>query len=542
MKLKVRLPLITSIAALISIIIITVISLLNFKETSLKTIAEYEKQETIKVQNMLRDMVNMSYQMLLMSYESGINQQIEKTQTDDFQLNFKKLNQTEADRNLLATLNNLRSLRYGSDGYIWVNELKPPFKVVMHAVRPDLEGSGHVFIIKETNQNVYEAFAEICNKYGEGYLQYDFYPPGGNERIPKLSFLKLFPQKNWVIGTGVYIDDIEKNASRRKDELNKEINRLILIIILVTIVIIAISSAFLFYTGTRITNAIDKVRLHLNQMAQGQAVGKLILNRKDEIGDMIGSLDALIMGISSYTGFAREIGRGNLEANFAALSPEDELGNALLAMRQSLSDARNEEALRKVESERRNWSNEGIARFNDVLRQNQDNLETLAFKLIQNYVGYLNANQGGLFIAKHDETGETILDLVAAYALNRKKHLQRKVKLKEGLVGSCAKEQNVLYITRIPEDYINITSGLGHTKPKCILLVPFKLDKTIYGVAEIASLNYFEPHEIEFAEKVAENISSVLANIISKQNIDLISDVESESLYLPEKDENIFDL
>lgn len=516
MKLKVRLPLVTSIAALISIMIITTISLLNFKESSLRTITEYERQETDKVRNMLRDMVNMSYQMLLASYESGITQQLDKKPDEEI-FSFKNLNQSEADRNIITTINNLRSIRYGKDGYIWINELNPPYKVVMHAARPDLEGAGHVFIIKESNQNVYEAFAEICNKYGEGFLQYDFYPPGGNERIPKLSFLKLFPQKNWVIGTGVYIDDIEKNVSRRKEQLNKEINRLIIIIVLVTLVIIAVSSAFLFYTGTRITNDIDKVRLHLNQMAQGQAVGKLILNRKDEIGDMIGSLDALISGISSYTGFAREIGQGNLDADFTALSEEDELGNALLTMRNSLSEARKEEALRKIESERRNWSNEGIARFNDVLRQYQDNMEAFAFKLIQNYVNYLNANQGGLFLVKFDENGETVLDLTAAYALNRKKHLHRKVKLKEGLVGSCAMERHTIYITRIPDDYINITSGLGNTRPKCILLVPFKTEKEIYGVAEIASLHFFEPHEIEFAEKVAENIASVLANIISRE-------------------------
>ena len=66
------------------------------------------------------------------------------------------------------------------------------------------------------------------------------------------------------------------------------------------------------------------------------------------------------------------------------------------------------------------------------------------------------------------------------------------------------------FITEIPEDYLTITSGLGDAPPRSILIVPLKLEDEILGVVELASFNIFNPHEIEFVEKIGQTIASTI--------------------------------
>jgi len=92
---------------------------------------------------------------------------------------------------------------------------------------------------------------------------------------------------------------------------------------------------------------------------------------------------------------------------------------ALLQMRESLKRAQHEEAKRKEEDNIRTWVNVGLAKFGDILRQNNNDLSLLADSVIQNMVNYLNANQGGIFMVKDNES-EKYLELLSAFAYNRK--------------------------------------------------------------------------------------------------------------------------
>jgi PAS domain S-box-containing protein len=68
-----------------------------------------------------------------------------------------------------------------------------------------------------------------------------------------------------------------------------------------------------------------------------------------------------------------------------------------------------------------------------------------------------------------------------------------------------------VYLEDIPAGYLSISSGLGGSNPKSLLIVPLKLEDQIFGVIEIASFNKFSKHEIEFVERVTESISSTLS-------------------------------
>ncbi|NJO87739.1 MAG: GAF domain-containing protein [Chloroflexia bacterium] len=77
-------------------------------------------------------------------------------------------------------------------------------------------------------------------------------------------------------------------------------------------------------------------------------------------------------------------------------------------------------------------------------------------------------------------------------------------------MGACFLEKESIFMTKLPDDYMEIRSGLGTASPNSLLVVPLRTENIVIGVIEIASFNVLQPHEKEFIEKVSENISSNL--------------------------------
>ena len=227
---------------------------------------------------------------------------------------------------------------------------------------------------------------------------------------------------------------------------------------------------------------------------------------RDEIGEMAQAVDNLVSGLRSTSSFAENIGKGQYDADYSPLSEEDVLGNALLEMRNNLKAV-------SEEDKKRNWATEGMARFGEVLRKNNDNIERLSDEIISNLIKYLHANQGGLYILEDDQKDEPYLKLTACYAWDKKKYLEQKIYKGDGLAGQSWLEKDTIYITDVPDDYIKITSGLGEANPTSILIVPLKVNDEIFGVIEIASFEEVNDFEIDFVEKIAESIASTISSV-----------------------------
>jgi hypothetical protein len=180
------------------------------------------------------------------------------------------------------------------------------------------------------------------------------------------------------------------------------------------------------------------------------------------------------------------------------IAKEQELKDNLV----KLEEARKEEA-------KRQWVNEGLTKGMVILR-NQTNLKKLGDDLISFIVKYLDANQGGLFLVNDDNPNDVHLELLSAYAFDRKKHLQKRVDIGAGLLGQAYLEKENVYLKVIPSDYINITSGLGTGNPNTLLIVPFKINEKITALVELASFKEFHNHQIRLLETFGESIASYM--------------------------------
>ncbi|RLD53063.1 MAG: hypothetical protein DRI94_01110 [Bacteroidetes bacterium] len=499
MNIRTKIPLFTSIIVFITIVAVTVFSVWEYRNKTLESIDSYKQEQTEIIKKQLEDNVNSAYKILDKAW-SKISSSNHK--------HLVLLNDFPSE--LKYAVRDIEQITFGDAGYIWLNEVKPPYTVIMHPVKPEMNGTVQVFYIQDTKQNVYEAFADVINKNGgAGFLKYDYYKPGTNERIPKLSYIRLFEPLGWVIGTGVYVDYIDAMVTQKTAELNKQTNRLISVVVIFGLILISVASLSLFYFGKSISDSISNVKQKLFEMSKGHVLEVEQIKRNDELGEMLNSLNDLIFGLNQYADFSLEIGQGNIDAEFKPLSSDDKLGNSLLDMRESIKKASNEEEKRRFENERRSKANEGYAMFSELVRKGSKDIAELSYDIISSLVDMLGVNQGGIFMI-NDESEEKYLELTASVAYGRRKYQEKKIFIGDGLAGACAYEKKKIYVTNVPDNYAEIRSGLGTANPKTILIVPLVTEDYLVGVIELASLKEIDDFNIEFTEKVTETIAASL--------------------------------
>lgn len=305
------------------------------------------------------------------------------------------------------------------------------------------------------------------------------------------------------------IESLATAIKNKKEASLKKSTELLVVLISLLILVIII---YIIRFSRTITIPISKLNDYLQPLSKGILPDKLLgLKQKNEFRYMTKALNELIEGLKKTTSFAKTIGESVFDVDFKPLSSEDALGNSLLSMRTNLIQAQTEEKKRQHEDNLRKWSNEGLAQFNELLRQSAGDIDQLTANIVRHLVNFLDANQSGLFLLNDLKKEDTHLELVATYAYNKERKKTKKIYLGEGLVGMCAVEKSTVYLNDIPEGYLSITSGLGGSSPKSLLIVPLKLEDEIFGVIEIASFNKFKTHEIEFVERVTESISSTLS-------------------------------
>ena len=300
------------------------------------------------------------------------------------------------------------------------------------------------------------------------------------------------------------------NARKKSAENLNKINRLFIFSVIAFIILAMIIS---FFTIRSMVVPINYLKDILISMGKGILPKEKIKEGNDEIGEMSVALNTLVKGLKDISDFSIEIGKRNFNSTFTPLSDQDILGNSLIKMREELKKAGSEEEKRKIENAQRNWATQGLAKFSEILRQHSNNLEEFSYTIISNMVRYLEANQGGFFILNNDVPNNATIEMIACYAYDRKKNLEKKLSPGEGLIGRCVKERETIILTDIPKDYIKISSGLGEENPRSLLIVPLMFNGDVYGALEIASFKSFETYQIEFIKILGDSIASTLSTV-----------------------------
>jgi methyl-accepting chemotaxis protein len=301
----------------------------------------------------------------------------------------------------------------------------------------------------------------------------------------------------------------------KRKEMVGSLDRLRSFIFVMLIILIVAAVAISAVTTLSLSRPINKTKNILLSISKGILPNITLKEGNDEIGQMAKALHLVVNGLRQVSNFTQEIGKGNFTTEFTPLSDDDVLGHSLLDMREELQEAKIEEEKRAEENKQRTWASQGVALFSDILRKHSENLEELSFEIISNMVKYTNSNQGGVFIVNDNDRDNIYLEMSSCYAYDRQKFLNRRIEVGEGLVGRCYQEQERIFLTDIPEDYIKISSGLGEVNPTCLLLIPLAYNDRIFGIMEIASVHAYQDYEVEFMERIGESIAATISSVKS---------------------------
>lgn len=224
-----------------------------------------------------------------------------------------------------------------------------------------------------------------------------------------------------------------------------------------------------------------------------------------------------IQNTRKASNFIKNMANSNYDVEWEGLDEsnqkqnKDTLAGDLINMREQLKRV-------KKEDEKRNWMNEGLATFSELVRNNQHDSQLLADKCVSFLTKYLNSQQASLFILAGDEEDQH-LSLVSCYAFDKKKWIEKRVEIGGGLVGQAFLEGETIQLKQIPRGYTEITSGLGDATPTNLIIVPLKYDIQTVALIELASFNGFEPHHIMFLEKAGEFLASAILNSQNTQKM-----------------------
>lgn len=238
--------------------------------------------------------------------------------------------------------------------------------------------------------------------------------------------------------------------------------------------------------------------------------------------------------VSGAAEFVKSIEEGNLEVRYNGddqVDTDNTLAISLISMRDQMKRI-------SAEEKERSWVSEGMAKFVEILRSKGDDMARLSDDIIRNLIKYMNANQGALYVV-NNQGKDTFIEMVACYAYDRKKYLNKQILPGEGLIGQVVLEKESIYMTSLPDNYIHITSGLGDALPRQLLIVPLKIEDKVLGVVEIASFQEIKQYQIEFVEKLGESIASTISSVKVGENTHkllLETQVQAEQLRSQEEE------
>jgi len=223
-------------------------------------------------------------------------------------------------------------------------------------------------------------------------------------------------------------------------------------------------------------------------------------------------LNGSIENLKKAANYVRKVASGEFDVEWEGMTDENrELNKKNLAGQ--LIEMKKQMKLADLENKKRIWSTEGLSKLTEIIRNSEQDTKELTFEATKYLTQYLEAQQGSLFILVQDEDDDNNkhLELSAAYAFDRRKFVDKKLEIGQGLVGQTYLEKETLILTEIPQNYTFIKSGLGDSTPTCLAIVPMMYNEKVQSLIELASFKTFEPHELEFLEKAGEYVASAIA-------------------------------
>jgi methyl-accepting chemotaxis protein len=186
------------------------------------------------------------------------------------------LSEAEAQKRALART---ATLRYGNNDYFFVTDMAP--HVIMHPISPQLVGKDMSDTKDANGKRLFVEMVDVVRRSGSGFVDYFWPKPGSDKPAPKLSYVAGFAPWGWVIGTGVYIDDLDAQAWAST-------KRSLFAAALLLLITLAVST----FVARRITGPLQRMTAAMKDIAGGRLDAEVPgIGRRDEVGEMADAVE-----------------------------------------------------------------------------------------------------------------------------------------------------------------------------------------------------------------------------------------------------------
>ncbi|MBT0664964.1 cache domain-containing protein [Geobacter pelophilus] len=185
-----------------------------------------------------------------------------------------------------AALNAIKALRYKGSEYFWINDLEP--KMVMHPIKPEMDGKSLADTKDPNGKRLFVEMAALAKDKGEGQIDYMWPKEGSSKPVSKVSYVKLVKDWNWVIGSGIYVDDVQTEMARMKWR----------IIIGATVGAVLIF-CFAFYVARKVKTAVGTAVTLAESIAAGDLSVSVKIDSHDETGQLLSSMQNMVESLKS---------------------------------------------------------------------------------------------------------------------------------------------------------------------------------------------------------------------------------------------------
>ncbi|MDC7124225.1 MAG: cache domain-containing protein [Spirochaetales bacterium] len=213
----------------------------------------------------------------------------------------------------------IRAMEFGKDGYLFVYDSKGETIVLLGS---SAEGTNRIKLQDKKGNYILQDIIN-ASKNGDGYTVYYYPRKGEEEALPKRVYTKYFEPYDWIIGTGNYIDDIDKLIASEKQINNTITKKVIMIIILTDFIIIFLSILFARFIGGRISRPLEELVHDVNKLADGDFSVKISIKSKDETGVLADATSNMVERFKSSIRQIKEIAEEiNSSANEVAATSQ----------------------------------------------------------------------------------------------------------------------------------------------------------------------------------------------------------------------------
>ncbi len=196
-------------------------------------------------------------------------------------------------------------LRFGPDGKDYFFIIDTDANMVMHPIKPSLDNTSMKDFRDPKGKALFVEMVQTGKEHGQGFVDYLWPKPGEDEPVAKLSYIQLFKEWGWIVGTGIYIDDIDKAMIVQEKGMHAILKRQKVIIISVVAAMLLLMGGLISFLATRITRPIRETDAFFRDISEGEGdlTSRLSVQSNDELGVMAGSFNTFADKLQGLIGY-----------------------------------------------------------------------------------------------------------------------------------------------------------------------------------------------------------------------------------------------